>query len=167
MNTKYGRLTNGRIEYAPISLDTGDGVKMNPSEASYLAAGWKKVVDVRPTTEPGCRVEVSGWNESEDTLTCVYKVVPGEAPATGPRVFSKLKLVAAPQGGGQVGSRQDVGRGARVLRLLCRRAELPRGQPAIHRGPRRHQGLRPHDGRAGRGDPLQVHLRGGLNAWQT
>ena len=46
MNTKYGRLTNGRIEYAPISLDTGDGVKMNPSEASYLAAGWKKVVDV-------------------------------------------------------------------------------------------------------------------------
>ena len=95
MNTKYGRLTNGRIEYAPISLDTGDGVKMNPSEASYLAAGWKKVVDVRPTTEPGCRVEVSGWNESEDTLTCVYKVVPGEAPVSGPRVFSKLKLVAA------------------------------------------------------------------------
>ncbi len=95
MNTKYGRLKNGRIEYAPISLDTGDGVKMNLSEASYLAAGWKKVVDVRPTTEPGCRVEVSGWNESEDTLTCVYKVVPGEAPASGPRVFSKLKLVAA------------------------------------------------------------------------
>ena len=95
MNTKYGRLTTGRIEYAPISLDTGDGVKMNPSEASYLAAGWKKVVDVRPTTEPGCRVEVSGWNESEDTLTCVYKVVPGEAPVSGPRVFSKLKLVAA------------------------------------------------------------------------
>ena len=95
MNTKYGRLTNGRIEYAPISLDTGDGVKMNPSEASYLAAGWKKVVDVRPTTEPGCRVEVSGWNESEDTLTCVYKVVAGETPSGGARVFSKLKLVAA------------------------------------------------------------------------
>ena len=72
MNTKYGRLTNGRIEYAPVSLDTGDGVKMNPSEASYLAAGWKKVVDVKPTAEPGFRVEVSGWNESEDTLTCVY-----------------------------------------------------------------------------------------------
>ena len=60
MNTKYGRLTNGRIEYAPSSLDTEDGVKMNPSEASYLAAGWKKVVDVKPTAEPGCRIEVSG-----------------------------------------------------------------------------------------------------------
>ena len=88
MNMKYGRLSNGRIEYAPSSLETEDGVKMNPSEASYLAAGWKKVVDVKPTAEAGHRVEVSGWQESEDTLTCVYKVVAA-------RVFSKLKLVAA------------------------------------------------------------------------
>ena len=80
MNTKYGRLSNGRIEYAPSSLETEDGVKMNPSEASYLAAGWKKVVDVKPTAEAGHRVEVSGWQESEDTLTCVYKVVAGETP---------------------------------------------------------------------------------------
>ena len=48
MNTKYGKLVDGRLVYAPVSLDTGDGVKMNPSEASYLAAGWKKVVDVKP-----------------------------------------------------------------------------------------------------------------------
>ena len=95
MNMNYGRLSEGRIEYAPSSLDTEDGVKMNPSEASYLAAGWKKVVDERPTAEPGHRVEVSGWREDADTLTCVYKVVPGVAPAAGPRVFSKLKLVAA------------------------------------------------------------------------
>ena len=95
MNTKYGRLSNGRIEYAPSSLETEDGVKMNPSEASYLAAGWKKVVDVKPTAEAGHRVEVSGWQESEDTLTCVYKVVAGETPSGGARVFSKLKLVAA------------------------------------------------------------------------
>ena len=95
MNTKYGRLVGGRIEYAPNALETADGVKMNPSEASYLAAGWKKVVDVKPTAEAGHRVEVSGWREDADTLTCVYKVVPGVAPAAGPRVFSKLKLVAA------------------------------------------------------------------------
>ena len=95
MNMKYGRLSNGRIEYAPSSLDAEDGVKMNPSEASYLAAGWKKVVDVKPTAEPGCRVEMSGWRESGDTLTCVYKVVAGATPASGVRVFSKLKLVAA------------------------------------------------------------------------
>ena len=95
MNTKYGRLANGRIEYAPNALETDDGVKINPSRASYLAAGWKEVVDVKPTAEPGCRVEVSGWREDAETLTCVYKVVPGETPPAGPRVFSKLKLVAA------------------------------------------------------------------------
>ena len=27
MNTKYGRLVNGRIEYAPNALETADGVK--------------------------------------------------------------------------------------------------------------------------------------------
>ena len=95
MNTDYGRLVNGRIEYAPDALDTADGLKINPSPASYLAAGWKKVVDVKPTAEAGHRVEVSGWQESEDTLTCVYKVVAGETPAASARVFSKLKLVAA------------------------------------------------------------------------
>ena len=95
MNTKYGRLKNGQIEYAPVSLDTGDGVKMNPSEASYLAAGWKKVVDVMPTVEAGHRAVVSGWREDADTLTCVYKVVAGETPVASARVFSKLKLVAA------------------------------------------------------------------------
>ena len=95
MNTKYGRLSNGRIEYAPSSLETEDGVKMNPSAASYLAAGWKEVVDEKPTAEPGCRVEVSGWREDAETLTCVYKVVAGETPPAGARVFSKLKLVAA------------------------------------------------------------------------
>ena len=92
---KYGRLVAGRMEYAPDALATGDGVKMNPSEESYLAEGWKKVVDERPTPEPGYRVEVSGWREDGDTLTCVYKSVPGANPAAGARTFSKLKVVAA------------------------------------------------------------------------
>ena len=95
MNTKYGRLNNGHIEYAPNALETEDGMKMNPSKASYLAAGWKKVVDVRPVVEAGHRLEVSGWLEDAESLTCVYKVIADDAPVKGPRVFSKLKLVAA------------------------------------------------------------------------
>ena len=31
MNTKYGRLVNGRIEYAPNALETEDGVEMTPT----------------------------------------------------------------------------------------------------------------------------------------
>ena len=58
MNTKYGRLTNGRIEYAPISLDTGDGVKMNPSEASYLEEGrGRKAHDGAGMPRRGIRLE--------------------------------------------------------------------------------------------------------------
>ena len=94
MNTKYGRIKNGQIEYAPSSLETEDGVKINPTKASDLAAGWKKVVDVKPTAEAGYRVEVSGCLEDTETVTCVYKVVAGEAKS-GIRIISKLKLVAA------------------------------------------------------------------------
>ena len=109
MNTKYGKLVDGQIVYAPNTLDTEDGKKMNPSEASYLAAGWKKVVDEPPAPEDGCTVEVSGWTEGADTLTKVYKQVAMPAPQgggqggdtppastpVGKRTFSKLKLVAA------------------------------------------------------------------------
>ena len=121
MNTKFGKLTNGQIEYAPNSLGTGDGVKMNPTEVSYLAAGWKKVEDVPPAPDEGCTVEPSGWTETDTALTRVYKQITMPAPDTpsgdgggdnpsggpgggdtppapppvGKRIFSKLKLVAA------------------------------------------------------------------------
>ena len=112
MNTKFGKLTEGQIVYAPESLDTEDGKLMNPAEASYLAAGWKKVVEEPPAAEDGKLVEVSGWTETEDTLTCVYKQVDAPSPQggtgsggdsdmpsapapVGKRIFSKLKLVAA------------------------------------------------------------------------
>ena len=94
MNTKYGRLVDSRIEYAPDTLDAADGKKMNPSEASYLAAGWKKVVDEKPAAGAGQRAELSCWRESGDTLTAVYKIVADVQPA-GRRVFSNLKIVAA------------------------------------------------------------------------
>ena len=112
MNTKYGKLVDGQIVYAPNTLDTEDGKKMNPSEASYLAAGWKRVTDEPPAPVDGCTVEVSGWIETDATLAKVYKQVAMPAPQgggeggrdtdmpsapapVGKRVFSKLKLVAA------------------------------------------------------------------------
>ena len=112
METKYGKLVEGEIVYAPASLDTENGKLMNPSAASYLAAGWKKVVEEPPEPEEGKTVEVSGWTETETTLVRTYKQIPippqpeaegggqgGDTPPApapvGKRIFSKLKLVAA------------------------------------------------------------------------
>lgn len=106
MNSKFGRLAEGQVEYAPSSLETGEGVKVNPSDGSYLAAGWKRVVDSPPPAEEGKVVVVSGWTETETALTRVYKQVPRPAPgASGEqgggeggvtvRRFSKLKVVVA------------------------------------------------------------------------
>ena len=115
MNTGYGKLVNRQIVYAPSTLEVDGVLKVNPSEASYLAAGWKKVVDVKPAPEAGKVARISGWTEDGTTLTCVYKMVAeapapqdggtggganeggpsAEPPPDGKRVFSKLKLVAA------------------------------------------------------------------------
>ena len=117
MNTKYGKLVDGQIVYAPPTLDTENGTKMNPSEASYFAAGWKKVTEEPPAPLDGCTVEPSTWLETDTALVRVYKQVaiasqqeagggrdggggrdsdmsPSPAPA-GKRIFSKLKVVVA------------------------------------------------------------------------
>ena len=96
MNRNYGKLVGGEVEYAPAKIAKDDGtVVSNPSAETYLAAGWKRIVDEPPKAEAGCHVEVSGWDETADSIVRVYKQVPDETPPAKPRVFSKLKLVAA------------------------------------------------------------------------
>lgn len=95
MNRNYGKLAGSEVEYAPAKITRDDGtVISNPSEATYLAAGWKRIVDEPPAAEPGHSVQVSGWNETDDAIARIYKQVPDETPSKS-RVFSKLKLVAA------------------------------------------------------------------------
>ena len=96
MNLNYGKLVNGDIAYAPTVLPADGGVKANPSEASYLAAGWKKVKDEAPEPEEGKHVEPTGWTETETEVVRVYAQREGERSASaGPRVFSKLKMLVA------------------------------------------------------------------------
>ena len=95
MNKKYGKLTSGKLEYAPETIQSESGVIMNPTEESYLSSGYKKVSDTPPAADDGCHVEVTGYTETADTITVVYKQVPGSSESTNPRTFSKLKLVSA------------------------------------------------------------------------
>ena len=96
MNRNYGKLAAGDVEYAPAKITKDDGtIISNPSAETYLAAGWKRIVDEPPKAEPGHTVEVSGWDETADSIVRIYKQVPDETPETKARVFSKLKLVAA------------------------------------------------------------------------
>ena len=96
MNRNYGKLVAGEVEYAPAKITKDDGtIISNPSAETYLAADWKRIVDERPAPEDGCTVEVSGWDETADSIVRVYKQVPDEPQPTKARVFSKLKLVAA------------------------------------------------------------------------
>lgn len=90
-NTAYGRVNLGVFEYAPAALDTGNGVKMNPSEASYLAAGWRKVVDEPPAAQAGCVVMPSRWRTKGDTVVRVYKQV----KTSTVRIFSPFRIMVA------------------------------------------------------------------------
>ena len=95
MNRNYGKLVAGEVEYAPAKITKDDGtVIMSPSAETYLGAGWKRIVDEPPKAEDGCTVEVSGWDETADSIARVYKQVPDEPTPGKARVFSKLKLVA-------------------------------------------------------------------------
>lgn len=105
MKERFGRLEGGRLVPAPASLETADGVVMNPTPGRYLAEGWKRIFDDPPEAEEGRTVEPTGWSETATTLTRTYRQLPVKATAPsgmpadgaagGPRVFSKLKLVVA------------------------------------------------------------------------
>ena len=73
MNKNYGKLDGGEIEYAPAKITKDDGtVIMSPSAETYLAAGWKHIVDEPPAAEPGHNVQVSGWDETAESIVRIY-----------------------------------------------------------------------------------------------
>ena len=91
MNTDYGRIVKGRLEYAPSQLVTPAGVVANTSAATYRKAGWLRVNPVPPPPE-GYTQAISGYTWDDETITPVMKFIPIENP---PRIFSKLRLVTA------------------------------------------------------------------------
>lgn len=93
MNLHYAKLVNSALVYAPSTLVTprGDTI-LNPKRLSYLQAGYKTLIDELPAAPRDKYAALTRYDETSDTITAVYKLAP---ITTVPRIFSKLKLVAA------------------------------------------------------------------------
>ena len=94
MNKNYARLTGGKLQYAPSTLITPQGIIMNPKRLSYLQAGWK-FLDLQPPADPppeGKEYAISGYIETAADIRPVFKLIAHNLP---PRTFSKLRLVTA------------------------------------------------------------------------
>ena len=93
MNLHYAKFVNGQLTYAPSAITTPRGdLIVNPKRLSYLQAGYKQLIDEPPVAPRGKSAALSRYEETADTITAVYKLVPC---AESPRTFSKLRLVAA------------------------------------------------------------------------
>lgn len=94
MNRKiYGKIKDGRFRRAPARLKEGSVIILKPSAEKYASQGWKPVVDEKPATDAAHRAVPTGWRENGGRIERVYEI--REAPPPPPRVFSKLKVVAA------------------------------------------------------------------------
>ena len=91
---KYGKLKDGKVEYAGkvIRLDDGSMV-VAPKGADLLAAHYLPVVDEKPTTDDAHYAAPTGWEEREGTIRRTYEV--REIPPRPPRTFDKYRLVDA------------------------------------------------------------------------
>ena len=93
MNHNYAKLSGGKLQYAPSTLTTPNGIIMNPKRLSYLQAGWKFLDLQAPAEAPeGKEYVISGYTETATDIRAIYKLVPLNPP---PRTYSKLRLIAA------------------------------------------------------------------------
>lgn len=84
----------GETEHKSRDYDTYE-TKMWPTAEDYAKMGWLRVVDKPPSEEPqeGFHWEAKGWVNLDGAIRRVYEQVAN--PPAPPRVFSKMKCVAA------------------------------------------------------------------------
>ena len=98
MNAKlnYAELVNGKIVFAPAAFVDANGVyHPSPTEADYLAAGWKRYIDAAPSdpAPEGYHYERDGYDETADTIAVRWRTVANPPPP--PRRWSRLTIKTA------------------------------------------------------------------------
>lgn len=104
MNTNFGKLVEGEIEFAPKSLVIGDKHVTNPADWQYAQCGWMRVHVETPDDQLGVYFIPDGWEVRDGEIWRTFKVEPIVAPTPvykveeiiyALRTIGKLKVVKA------------------------------------------------------------------------
>ena len=76
LNRNFGKLIDGVITYAPSEIRIGNTYYPAPTAEQYLAAGWKRIVDIRSPPSEGYTVVADGWDEQATEIIRIYRYDP-------------------------------------------------------------------------------------------
>jgi hypothetical protein len=94
INRNYAKREEGQIAFAPAAfVDKHRVYHPSPTEADYLAAGWKRYIDAAPSdpAPDGYHYERDGYDETADTIAVRWHAVANPPPP--PRTFQTADLV--------------------------------------------------------------------------
>lgn len=73
MNRNFGKLIDGKVQYAPNNLTLNGVTYAAPTDEKYLAAGWKSIIDERPPYREGYTIVDDCWEDGILFLTRKYR----------------------------------------------------------------------------------------------
>lgn len=80
--SRFGKIENGALKYAPYCLRTGSASVLNPSEEILLANGYKPVnFNYQEEAPEGYHWETRGWEETENECRQVWELVEDPVPS--------------------------------------------------------------------------------------
>ena len=101
MNRNFGKLTDGKLTYAPDYIRIGDTGIWNPTAEHYMEAGWLRVHDMKPTDRDGVYYIPDGWEARDGAIYRTYREEPLVHPDPPVVRYSKLKIIVASKAAGK------------------------------------------------------------------
>ena len=95
INRNFGKLTGGKLTYAPTALIIDGRTILNPNAESYAAAGYLPVDTAAPSVPPreGYHWTPDGWEERDGAIRRVWREEAN--PPSPPRRWTRLSIKTA------------------------------------------------------------------------